>query len=261
MGTDNLVSIGLTNNEAIVYEKLASLGPVPVSRLTSSTGFHPQIVYSCLDSLASKKLVSMTIRDHIKWFSVSDPHQLTQNLLDKMEMARGAEKEIVKLAKKAYEKQKVSIFQGKKAVVMARRFILDSISDSGTYYVLNANIKEFGKAMGGEFERQEREVSKRRIKQIFLGYKSQARELVEFAPRYFKKVDREFFFLDQTSSVPMSVDFSEQRVAILVFGMEPLAIGITDRTLASGYKAIFESLLNLASKYKPLAGDRIVEDK
>lgn len=144
--------------------------------------------------------------------------------------------------------QKVTIFQGNKAVVMARKYIIDSIDDGGTYYILNANIAEFLKAMGGEFERQERELARRKIKQEFLAYAQMKEELSIFGKRYFKSVAREYYFIDEATTIPMSVDFSDRRVAILVFGLEPLVIGIADKILAAGYKEIFESLKKLALK-------------
>jgi sugar-specific transcriptional regulator TrmB len=250
MDAEKLQKLGLASNEAKVYIALASLGGVPVVKITEEAGIHPQLVYGSLESLLHKGLVQESFRDHKKFYQILDPHKLITEEEHKLELARAVARDISSLSKKAMSAQKVSIFQGDKAIVMGRKFIIDSVDDGGNYYVLNANIGEFGKAMGGEFERQERELAKRKIRQIFIGYENQKEQLLEFQKRYFKKVAREFYFLSEQSTTPMSIDFSEKRVVILVFGIEPLAIGISDVTLASGYKKIFETLKSTAKKYE-----------
>jgi sugar-specific transcriptional regulator TrmB len=253
MKSEKLQKLGLAKNEAIIYSALAELGDVPVSNLLEKTLLHPNLAYYSLDTLQAKGLVAETIRDHKKYYRLSDPHILVSSFESKLELARNVEKEVIELNRKSLSAQKVTVFQGQKAVVMARKFIIDSIDDNGTYYVLNANIKEFGKAMGGEFERQERELKKRAIKQIFLGYQDQIGELDKFKPRYFKGVEREYYFLPQTSSIPMSIDFSEERASILVFGSGLLAIGISDKILARGYLKLFNTLLEISKKYGQIA--------
>lgn len=249
MIVEELEQLGFGKNEAAILAALSEIGSSSVAELMKKTQIHPHLAYRSLNNLVLKGLVSETIRDHKKYYSLNNTHKLVSEAESRLELAKNVEHQILELNKKAAEGQKITVFQGQKAIVMARQFIINSISDEGMYYILSGNIKEFGKAMGGEFERQEREIAKRSIKQIFLGYKDQIKEFEEFKSRYFKKIAREFYFLDQNSSIPMSVDFSEKRVAILIFGSEPIAIGISDTMLAQGYKKMFETLLSLAHKH------------
>lgn len=250
INSEKFEKFGFGKNESKVYFALAGMGRSSVAEIMDRTDLHPNLAYRALDNLERDGFVSKTIIDHKQNYSICDPDKFIELAEDGLENAREISKEIKKLSKKAEEAQKVTIFQGKKAVVMARKFIIDSICDGGTYYVLNSNIAEFGKAMGGEFERQERELVKRGIKQEFIAYKNQIDEYKIFEKRYFKRIKRDFFVLDERETMPMSVDFSEKRVAILVFGKIPLAVGVDDNILASGYKKLFETLKIIAKKYR-----------
>ncbi len=71
-----LTEIGLTRNEAKVYQVLLQKGPLCVRLLARDSKLHRSCVYDALDQLLKKGLVAFMEKDKIRWFEALEPASL-----------------------------------------------------------------------------------------------------------------------------------------------------------------------------------------
>ncbi len=71
-----LQEIGLNKNEAKVYVELNQLGPQPASVISKRLSFNRSSLYSVLESLCNKGLISYIDNQKVRFFTVNDPNSL-----------------------------------------------------------------------------------------------------------------------------------------------------------------------------------------
>lgn len=91
-----LNKLGLLENEKKVYLALLSLGNALASKIAEKCNLHRTNVYSALDTLAKKGLVSFIIKENRRYFEAADPEMLL-NILNKKEQELAKERTDLKL--------------------------------------------------------------------------------------------------------------------------------------------------------------------
>ncbi len=99
---------GLSHGESLVYLALAELGLTTVGPIVSKSGVSTSKVYSILDRLIKKGLVSSITENNTKKFKAESPSQLIEYLGEKEKQAHEIKKELEKNISQIFEKIKLS---------------------------------------------------------------------------------------------------------------------------------------------------------
>ena len=80
---DDLIEIGLSQNEAKIYLALLELGPTTTGPLIKKTCLYRVITYDTLEKLLKLGLVNYSLKKNIKNFEAEDPKQLMELIKNK----------------------------------------------------------------------------------------------------------------------------------------------------------------------------------
>ncbi len=108
----DLQELGLSKNEAAVFEALLSLGKANAARISKEAGVTYGRIYEILESLEGKGLVKV-LPEKTKMFVVSDPERLKEVIADK-------KKALEELEKKIEAMKRLHETRPKEPVVLAR---------------------------------------------------------------------------------------------------------------------------------------------
>src|SRR3989338_9632805 len=119
MNTEILEQIGLSRNEIKVYFALLELDQSSATPIVKKADIPNSKVYPTIEKLIKKGLVSYVIKNNVKYFQASDPHNLIELLGNKEKQIIQQKKEIEELIpqielkrKLAKEKQEATIYEG-----------------------------------------------------------------------------------------------------------------------------------------------------
>jgi len=107
---EELQVLGLTRNEAEVYEALVKSGLTKAGHLIARLEVHRNIVYEALDSLIRKGFVTKISKRGVWWFQITEPDSILTMLKRREQIAEGVIKEI-KQARQQIEQQ-ITVYEG-----------------------------------------------------------------------------------------------------------------------------------------------------
>lgn len=107
---EELQVLGLTRNEAEVYEALVKSGPTKAGVLIARLDIHRNIVYEALDSLIHKGFVTKVEKRGVWWFQITEPDSILTMLRRREQIAAEVIAEI-KQVKKQIDQQ-ITVYEG-----------------------------------------------------------------------------------------------------------------------------------------------------
>lgn len=128
-------------SEVDVYLALMSLGVTSVGALISSTGLHRNVVYTALEHLVARKLISEQQIKGKKTFSLSDPSVLKEEFQDKSEKALEVTQAIQELS--SQETQEITVHQGNDEYLTLLTSLIRQQNKASTIYVLGTGGETF----------------------------------------------------------------------------------------------------------------------
>lgn len=230
-----LESLGLTHNEAVVYEALCGLGETKIGPLVKATKQHRVIAYNALEQLIDKGLVSFVTKENIKYFQATQASRIA-DLVDEMKrVADNLVAEVQELQQASLSQQEVSVFSGLRGLKSAMNSLLKGLVPNSKLYVFASGQMSY--VMGSYYDFFQEEKRRKKIKTFGIGD-------VEFAQ------DQEV--LDRTaaevrffpfSSFPIDTWIYGEYVLIAVYtAVPPIAIRIHSKETADAYMKLFESI-------------------
>jgi sugar-specific transcriptional regulator TrmB len=127
MDTKLLEEIGLTSGEIRVYLALTGLGETTTGPIVEESGISVSKVYTILDRLAKKGLVSHVMKGGVKHFKAADPNRLLVYLREKEDKLKEQEEQLRKIIPELELKQKsivteetAQVFDGLRGIQTAR---------------------------------------------------------------------------------------------------------------------------------------------
>lgn len=114
--------LGLSKNEARIYEALVRYGPCRAGLLISKLEIHRNLVYQSLDSLVSKGHATRVIKEKVWYFQITDPNSYLTTLRQKETIAQQIVKEIKSYQHKT--SQQIVVYEGLESY---RNFWLSSL--------------------------------------------------------------------------------------------------------------------------------------
>jgi HTH-type transcriptional regulator, sugar sensing transcriptional regulator len=108
-----LKDFGLNENEANIYLELLKLGQSKVNELSKRLSLPRTTIYTCLDSLNKKGIVSYVIQSRIRFFEAADPKKLLRILHEKEASLSKILPELEMLKKSVDKKPFIEVYEGK----------------------------------------------------------------------------------------------------------------------------------------------------
>ena len=228
-----LIQIGLNEQEAEVYSTLARNKRLTATLLAKEAGINRSVVYSILESLKEKSLVSEVLIQRVKQFSITKPEALMSYVKVKEEAAKEILSSLKKLEKDEKKNVKVEVYQGKQGGLA----VLKDILATGKDYVAFGEDRLFQELFGTLAEQYVRQLKEKRIRERLLV----PHESTVLAGKY-SKVKH----LPKYIKLPSISVIYGNKVAFAIFQKPYYAIVIESTDLVQTYKSLFEYLWKIA---------------
>jgi len=247
---DFLLEIGLSKNEAKIYQMLLESGPSLIGEISSKTKIHRRNVYDSIERLKEKGFTSWTIKNNRKYFEAVDPKRIVDLFEEKKEKVRSIIPQLLK--KQKMESQVVKVYTGKEG----RKIIFeDKLRHKGEQLVLGAHQPS------EIISKYIRIYHKKRIdKKIHLKMLYPPCEIK--AAYYFSKLKyvRVRILPKMLSKIPIAINIYGDKVAFLMDDEEKqsnLTILIEDKNLGEDFRNYFYTIWNISKKLNSLKDDNI----
>ncbi len=145
-----LLSLGLTDEEAKVYLACLEINGGPVSVIARKAGVHRVSCYHTIENLLEKRLLSMHTKNGVKFFSPEPPEQLERIAAEKVSVARRLLPELKTLQSALAFQPKIRTYEGREGVERVFRESLSSKKEILGYTNLKT-VTEFFPAFFREY--------------------------------------------------------------------------------------------------------------
>lgn len=239
MYEDVLRDIGLTTNEARVYEALLERGEASVQTISLNSKVHRRNVYDSLKKLIEKGLVCEAFFEGEKKFKIIDPQRLVEYLKDKEEKVKSILPQMEARFGVFKDNEEAYFYRG---IEGFKSYLQDILKTKETVFFIGAKAFWMDPRLKHFLPKFQRERKKLGIKfKHLFDY-----EVKEEKPEILKLVGKPYKFLPKKYSSNTSVDVFGDYVVTFVgvnigeLGKEPIQFVLKSRKLADGYRKYFE---------------------
>lgn len=230
---DDLIRIGLNEQEALVYLQLLKEKNQTASDIAIETKTNRSVVYSILEKLIEKGLVNFVLINGVKRFSTRGANALSEFVAMKERTLRELLPKLRSLNQESAEKTEVEVFQG----INGSFAVMKDIINTGENYLAFGEDSSFQNIFGTLAEQYIRQLKEKKICERLLVPKGNK----VLASRYSK-----VRYLPETIKLPAITAIYGDKVAIAIFQKPYYAIVIKSKDLAESYKSLFEYLWTIA---------------
>ena len=238
MKQEQLEKAGLSPNESKCYLSLLKLGSASANEISRHSGVHRVSVYDALRGLREKGLVSQILKSNKLLFEAGNPENILETIKEKESELEDAKKVIPELLidfNMIKEKQEIHSFKaiaGIKTVLQEMLKSKTEILDFGAEY----KIKEFLPYYypGWDKERIKNKIRMRIIANIKLKPTKIPLTKIKYVPSEFNSSVSTYIF--------------NNKVALIMWVENPLAIIIEHKDVYDSYKNYFEYLWKIAQQ-------------
>jgi sugar-specific transcriptional regulator TrmB len=238
--TTILEEIGLTNNEAKTYIELSRAGSITAGNLSKRVNMHRSRMYEALNRLIKLGLVHFVEINKITHYEARPPEKLLEIIKDRENRLEKIIPELKSIQKEPQIIQKIHAYQGIKGI----KNLLTETLETKEYSVFGApqsSLKILGQTYWKNYNQK---IKDKKIKTRMIFDES----LKEWSKEIIKINHGEIRFLDKHFENMTETFVYEDKVIIITWTIEPLAVKITDQTIAKSYKQFFEILWKQAKK-------------
>lgn len=239
MDTSKLQNLGLSQNESKCYVSLLQYGSSSANEISRKSGVHRVAVYDALRGLREKGLISQIMKSSKFVFEAANPEKLNEIIKEKEEKLNEAKKVIPDLLdyfQRPLEKQEIHSFKGIPGIRTVLNEMLKSkteILDFGAEY----KIKEFLK---NDYVHWDKERKNRKIKMRII-----ANEKIKPVTIPLTQIK---YISQETNSDVSTYIFDNNKVAMIMWVENPLAVLIEHEAIYSSYKTYFEYLWKISKE-------------
>lgn len=234
-----LREIGLSQNEAKVYETLLQTGEASVQEISLKSKVHRRNVYDSISKLIEKGLASEVFIKGEKNFKAINPRRLLDLIKEKEEHINNILPEMQAKYEAVEEKEEAYFYKG---IEGFKNYLQDILKTKETVYFIGAKAFWLDPRLKHFLPRFERERQRLGIKFMHLFDE----EVKEQKPEILKLVGKPYKFLPKQYSSPTAIDIFGPYVVTFVgvkpgelYG-EPIQFVIKSQTLADGYRKFFQ---------------------
>ncbi|MFH1276366.1 MAG: helix-turn-helix domain-containing protein [Candidatus Woesearchaeota archaeon] len=239
-------SLGMSPNEAQIYEALIGLGEASANDISVKTGINRSNVYDAMERLADKGLAaSVTLRGN-KYFKASHPRRLLELLKEKEEIVANILPDLSKKFEFHDQKEEVYFYQG---IEGYKNYMFDILKEGKTYYCIGGKAMWFDprlKYFRMKFDR-ERKKSNVQFKHIF------DEEVKTKSPEPLKFEKNKYKFLPKKYCSNLTLEFFGDYTVIYTgnaYGKlkeKPNLFVIKSKEISEGFKKIFQFIWDKSS--------------
>jgi sugar-specific transcriptional regulator TrmB len=225
-----LLELGFNANEAKVYLLLLESGLSTAGFLIKKSSFHRNVVYTALDKLISRKLVTEFEQNGVKHYKTLDPARIVEEAIELNEKASEILPELKNLRKtKGVE---VLLYENVEGFQSVHKQALLEVPDNGTVYVMGTRAS-FYKNMGESYKNLDKIRQKKNIKLKVIGFISTKAELQVARPLMQTK------FIEENFVSPVGTSIYGSNVLIQIYSDPTIVVRIKSAEVAKSYLEYF----------------------
>jgi sugar-specific transcriptional regulator TrmB len=229
-----LKELGLTDSESRVYLALLDLGPSLAGQISRKTGIHRRNVYDITERLIKKGLIGYILKNNRRLFEAANPERFLDAMKEKEVEFQEALPGLKVLYGKTKEKQETNFYTGREGL---KTVFQDQLEDSKEVLILGASHAAFD-VLPFYFKWYDTDRVKKRIKVRIIASEKLGKKIPLAEIRY----------LSQKYASPLAINIYKDKVAIILWKKEPLAVVIKNAEIADSYKKYFELMWHVARK-------------
>ena len=224
-----LQHIGLTNTESKIYLMLLDLGKAQAGILARKTGIHRRSIYDALDRLIEKGLVSYIVENDKRFYLPTDPKRIQEIINNQKQQIDLLLPSLQARFEEKKSRQQTFFYRGKEGI---KTIFEDQIAEGREVYIIGAShdAKELLRFYIPHYTNNR---IKKKIKLVALYAGSRHKSPVPLA---------EVRYLPDSFASPVSTNIYGEKVAIIVWSREPVAILMKDKEISGTYRKYFELL-------------------
>lgn len=234
-----LRELGLSHNEARVYESLIVLGESSVQKISNKSKVHRRNVYDSLNKLIEKGLASELFVNGEKNFKANNPERLLDLLREKEESVNKVLPDMLSKFDKTEEKEEAYFYRG---IEGFKNYLQDILETKETVYFIGAKGFWLDERLQNYLIHFDKERKKLGIKfKHLFDY-----EVKEQKPEILKFVGKPYKFLPKKYSSSTAIDIFGPYVVTFVgvkpgkLGEDPIQFVLKSKRLADGYRKYFD---------------------
>ncbi|MFA6486653.1 MAG: helix-turn-helix domain-containing protein [Candidatus Magasanikbacteria bacterium] len=235
-----LQQIGFHKNEVKVYLALFETGKARAGKIIEYTGLHRNLVYTALEELEKRGLISKVEASGVAEFSANDPRVL----LDEIDEQKITAKEIVDALKEKNKagSREIAVYEGIEGVKRARNKTLQYGESKGeTLYVMGGSKRSTMPELESYWRSYHHKREQAGINFKILFDRDTPGEMLDWRNRLALS-QAKYFPFDLHS--PTQVGVFRDLVDISIPGLSPLTFVIKNDEIAKGFKQYFEYFWN-----------------
>ena len=235
---NQLSKLGFSPNEVKVYLTLFELGKVRAGGIIESTGLHRNIVYTALEELIKRELVTKTMVGGVAEYVANEPDNLVREIEQKKQLAKQVAEELKK--KQTEKPREIIVYEGFEGIKKSREKVFN-YKKGDELYVLGASSL----SSTPEYEKYWKKFHQRR-ESLGIGLKILYESRINRADVEWRKN----LLLTKVKYLPPGLDSPVWFAAIgdnLEIGVpsdNPLIFNIRSRQAVEGVKKYFDYLWN-----------------
>ena len=243
MDIDRLKEIGLNDKESRVYLALLELEDALVSEISAKAKINRSLLYSILDSLAKKGIVTYILKNNVRYYRAAEPHKMLAMLKEKEKILNSIMPELVALHKPRKKMPIVEVLEGREGLKTIFNDVLRLKKEWFAFNVPGKGPSTLGTTVHAfENERQRKGI---RLNVIVMKTKQGIKRGKQFAAMRNTKAR----CMPETFESPASNwIYGDRSVIIFWYKESPFAIRIIDKDLAESYKNHFRALWTVSKE-------------
>ena len=208
MYLDTLQQLGLSKNEAQIYETLLRAGELSASNIAVRAKVHRRNVYDAIQRLLEKGLVFEILQKRESRFQAVEPRKLMELVQEKEALVQNALPGLEKLFSATHHEQAVYVYRG---IEGWKNYMRDIIRVGEPFYCIGGKGAWMDKPVMNFFPQFIRDAERNKIEYHHLfDY-----EVKELTHDIVKHVGKNFKFLPKGYSAPASIYFFGDRVNLI----------------------------------------------
>ncbi|MFH1587230.1 MAG: helix-turn-helix domain-containing protein [Candidatus Diapherotrites archaeon] len=238
MNSEILEEIGLSPNEAKIYETLVSTGPASLNKLSVESNVHRRNVYDCVDKLIKKGLVAEEFISGTKFVSAVNPSRL-------LDIVREKETKVNSILPGLQERFKAKMVNDKAVIYRGiegfKNYLKDILEEDEPVYFIGAKafwLDERLKYFVPKFDNE-------RVKQGIHFKHIYDWEVKSMAPEILDLRLNEYKFFPKEASSAVAIDVFGDHV-VTFYGVSPghlaespVQFNVVSGKIADGYRKYF----------------------
>lgn len=233
-----LEELGLSPNEAKIYETLLSAGKVSINALAVESNVHRRNVYDSIDKLVKKGLASEEFIKGVKYVRAVNPARLLDIVREKEAKVSSVMPELEEMFRRISRKDEAAIYRG---IEGFKNYLNDILEVNETVHFIGAKafwLDERLKYFLPKFDRQ-------RIRQGICFRHIYDHEVRTMSPEILALRMNEYKFFPPEYSSSMAIDIFGDHV-VTFYGVspghlaaEPVQFTVVSEKLSDGYRKYF----------------------